>query len=164
MYLKIFSDASYSRVLNVDNFEFYLAGYSFVVYDSPQNKRSRLYDKEIVFKEIQELPVFNGINIEFLEAVALMQGIKYVVANYKKNVIVDFYCDSKNVVDKINDKIRSKNVFINQIINECTIYLAVLKNYNLQWISRKSNKMADLVLRQKLDKIVQEKEYTRTIF
>jgi ribonuclease HI len=112
MYIQIFSDASYNKLINKETNELLtIAGYSFVVYHSDSLDKKNLSNNQIIHSETKNLSsdvriTDNAVmNSAFLEATALLNALEYARDNYSNDLSFVFYCDSKFICDQIRTKI-----------------------------------------------------------
>lgn len=173
MYIQIFSDASYNKLINRETNELLtVAGYSFVVYHSDSLDRKTLSNNQIIHSEIKNLTGDSHItdntvmNTAFLEATALLNALEYARDNYLNDLSFVFYCDSKFICDQVKTKThqiktlsKNNNKRINDITKACKRVLKDLPNARLEWIFGYENR-ADTILKNKLYDGIKRSVYT----
>jgi ribonuclease HI len=84
------------------------------------------------------------------EYCALIDGLKYCVENDVQHV--NFYLDSKLVVEQINGNFKVKSQHLKDFYNEAILLISNIENFSISHVYRENNKRADELANQALDK------------
>lgn len=116
------------------------AAYGFVVYDGGK----------VVYKEGKTLGVTTNNVAEYT---SVRQALKYLQKNYpdKLPLTVDFYADSKLVVEQLSGRFKVKSAHLKEIINEINRLILQIGKATFKHIPREKNSAADKLANIALD-------------
>lgn len=116
------------------------SSYGFVVFD--ENK-----------KQIHKEGKYIGVNTNnFAEYTAVMEAYRYIEKNFKKDALLNFYMDSRLVVEQLSGRFKVKAANLKPLIAQIKEFEGQYKQIFYKHIPRSENFLADHQANLALDK------------
>lgn len=117
------------------------AAYGFVVFNE---------DKKKIFEEGKYLGIETN---NFAEYTAVLEALEYVGKNFKKNVAINFYMDSRLVVEQLSGRFKIKSANLKPLIAQIKEFELRFKKISYTHVPRPENYLADAQANIALDSL-----------